>query len=404
VLVGPKIALERLAGVLTEHPRPAPLLLEPLVEQEPDREVADVRTLRVVRPADPLADHLDDVAARRHRQDELGPLPLDRLRRIEPALELVHRATDDLRHAHVALDACGGDRIDARGADAVHELADARQRGRFAERRQDLLDVAHEDRVRADHEDAHPREPVAVRVEQVGGAVQSDGRLARPRPPLYDEHALQRGPDHLVLLALDRRDDVAHASGAGAAERVEQRGFAHEDEPVVGGVRGVEELVLEVDDLPVLRQDVPPPDDPQRVGRRGPVERLGGGGPPVGDQRLVVGVIDGDSSDVVGDALRGVDPSEDQWFIADLQMLHPAQAALDDGVALRSGRRAVGHRLRGDALSAPLHLLEPLVRVVDQLLLFGDLRGAQNPSPFSDNLQAYEPLFACGKRGVSCDT
>ena len=60
-------------------------------------------------------------------------------------------------------------------------------------------------------------------VEQERGAVQPDRGLAGARTALHDEARLERRADDRVLLALDRRDDVAHLAGAGPAELGEQR-------------------------------------------------------------------------------------------------------------------------------------------------------------------------------------
>ena len=83
-----------------------------------------------------------------------------------------------------------------------------------------MRDVLHEGRVRPD--DEHAPEPVAVRVEQERGAVQPDGRLARPGTALHDERRLGLARDQVVLVGLDRGDDVAHARVAGAVELLEQ--------------------------------------------------------------------------------------------------------------------------------------------------------------------------------------
>ena len=64
----------------------------------------------------------------------------------------------------------------------------------LAERRQHLLDVAEEQPVGPDHQHALALEREAVRVEQVGGAVQGHHRLAGARAALHDEHAGQRRP------------------------------------------------------------------------------------------------------------------------------------------------------------------------------------------------------------------
>ena len=76
------------------------------------------------------------------------------------------------------------------------------------------MDVAQEHAVRADDEHTLVFEREPIRVEQVGGAVQRDDGLAGARTALHDEHAGKGRPDDLVLLGLDRRDDVAELAGA----------------------------------------------------------------------------------------------------------------------------------------------------------------------------------------------
>ena len=114
-----------------------------------------------------------------------------------------------------------------RDADVGHEVG---QHGQLdaglAERRQHLLDVAEEQPVGPDHQHALALEREPVRVEQVGGAVQRHDGLAGARAALHHEHAGQRGPDDLVLLALDGGDDVAEAAGAGRLERGDERAVA----------------------------------------------------------------------------------------------------------------------------------------------------------------------------------
>ena len=79
-----------------------------------------------------------------------------------------------------------GDReVDVGHEVGEHDLLDAG----LAERRQHLLDVAQEHPVGADDQHALVLEREAVRVEQVGGAVQGHDRLAGARAALHDEHA-----------------------------------------------------------------------------------------------------------------------------------------------------------------------------------------------------------------------
>ena len=101
-----------------------------------------------------------------------------------------HGPRQHLDHPHVALELGGGGVVDAAHPHLGHEPRHRRQAdARLPQGGEHLLDVAQEERVGADHEHALALEREAVRVEQVGGAVQRDGRLARARAALDDEDA-----------------------------------------------------------------------------------------------------------------------------------------------------------------------------------------------------------------------
>ena len=69
------------------------------------------------------------------------------------------------------------------------------------------------------------------------------------RTAVHDEDAGEIGPDRLVLLDLDRGDDVAHPTGAGPVEAGEQRALAHDGQTGLARGAGVEDLVVEADEL-----------------------------------------------------------------------------------------------------------------------------------------------------------
>ena len=155
---------------------------------------------------------------------------------------------DDVGHADVALDRRGervSRRVDAVAGpfDVGHEIAehDLLDAG-LAERRQHLLDVAQEHPVGSDDQDPLVLQREAVGVEQVGGAVQGDHGLAGARAALHDEHAGLRAADDLVLLGLDRGDDVAELTGATALQHGEQRAVAAQSRIGAEAVAAVEPL------------------------------------------------------------------------------------------------------------------------------------------------------------------
>ena len=106
------------------------------------------------------------------------------------ALAGAHGPGQHLDHAHVALELGHRRIVDAAHPDLGHQARHRRQADPgLAERGQDLLDVAQEQRVRPDHQDALALEREAVGVEEVGGPVQGHRRLAGARATLDDEDA-----------------------------------------------------------------------------------------------------------------------------------------------------------------------------------------------------------------------
>ena len=117
--------------------------------------------------------------------------------------------------------------VDALRDDAGDQLADrAAHHAGLAEGGEHLVDVVQEVLARAHHKHAGAFESAAVRVQQVGGAVQRHGRLAGAGAALHHEGAGEIGADDPVLLGLDCGHDVGHLAGASRAQRRQQRAFA----------------------------------------------------------------------------------------------------------------------------------------------------------------------------------
>jgi hypothetical protein len=191
-----------------------------------------------------------------------------------------------------------------------------------------------------------------VRVQQVGGTVQGDDGLSGARSALDDEHAVLWRADDLVLLGLDRGDDVAERAGAPAFECGEQRGVAAQR---LGARRSVEafvvaeaevplaeQLVLDTEEFLALDGEVAPPQQTHGVATGGPVEGLGDRCPPVDDDRLAVLVGDGETADVealdgVGRLGGAVDATEDQRGVAQVEVGEPLEECLVERVALEAG-------------------------------------------------------------------
>ncbi len=217
-----------LAGVDAATREPGPVV----VGQSPHHLGFDEAPPCVVR-ARPAPGQGDDLLGGRGMQAQ-DPRPERHLDVMaQRALPRPHRSGQHLDHAHVALEL-----RHRRVVDPAHaHLGDQSRHGRKADpglpkRREHLLDVAQEQRIGPDHEHALALEWEAVGVEEIGGAVQGHGRLARARTTLDDQDAGERRADDLVLLALNGPDDVAHVPGAGLAECGEQRTRSPQHHPV----------------------------------------------------------------------------------------------------------------------------------------------------------------------------
>ncbi len=249
-----------------------PVLRDEPVEEHP----LDEWTLRVVLAPAPLhpLEHSPAVAPRQPQPETVdgdANLLTGRM------LAVVDRASEDGRHARVALHR--GDRglVEPTRVELRLQAADGRELHLvLTERRQHLLDVPEEHRARADEQDALAAELGAVGVQEVGRAVQRDGGLPRARATRDDKDPGQAGAHRGVLLGLDGGDDVRHAAGAVPLQRGQQRALP--DDPQAGRrdrVR-IEDLVVDADHFAaVAGEEVAAPQHPHRLERGRPVERLG---------------------------------------------------------------------------------------------------------------------------------
>ena len=171
------------------------------------------------------------------------------------------------------------------------------------EARQHALDVGRVGGGRPDDEDAAVLEPPPLGVQQVGGPVQGDDGLAGAGPAGDLGDPARGRADGLVLVALDRRDDVAHLAAAAAGQRRDEGAVAEHDDVV--GRLGHHEVVLGADDRGALAAQHPAAHDAHRVDRGRAVERGCRGRPPVDDERLVVVVAHAEAADVADLALVG---------------------------------------------------------------------------------------------------
>ena len=182
--------------------------------------------------------------------------------------------------------------------------------------------------------------------------MQGDDGLAGARAAGDLGDATGRGADGLVLVALDRRDDVAHLGAAAAGQRGQERAVADDDEVV--GRLGDHEVVLDADDVGALAAQHPAAQHVHGLDRGGAVEGGSRGGAPVDDQGLVVVVADAEPADVAGLAVGGlglvgqgvveVEPAEDQAFVLGVEGRASTGGVEDQGVALEQpGQLLVAH-------------------------------------------------------------
>ncbi len=224
-----------------------------------------------------------------------------------------------------------------------------------------MRDVLHERRVRADDEDAP--QLLAMRVEQVRGAMEPHRRLAGSRAALHDERPHRLARDQPVLVGLDRRDDVAHPRLAAPVELVEQEVAARD------GAGAVELFVAHVEDAPTLRTESTPQRHVVGIRRRRDVEGPRGGRLPVDDEQLVVVVVHPAPSDVERPRRRvEVEAPEAEAALRILEGPEPPNCPRLDG----KGRDLVVGRVRcsHDPIA---HAVEAVVRVVDVCLLRGEV-------------------------------
>ena len=281
----------------------------------------------------------------------------------------------------------------------------------LAERGEHALDVGGVGPGRADDEDAAGLEAAPVGVEQVGRAVEGDDGLARAGATRDLGDATCAGADGLVLVGLDRRDDVAHALAAAAGQGRHERAVPDDDEVVRG--LGDHEVVLDADDDRAAAAQDTTAQDAHRLRRGRTVEGGRGRRAPVDDERLVVVVTDAEAPDVAdlavatGAAVRravvavavGVDrrrpehrvvdveAPEHEPFVLRVEGRAPLGGVEHQGVPLEEGSAlgvadldlasevAACQALGLDAVGAHAGLLQLLVDAVDVGLLDRDLAG-----------------------------
>ncbi len=201
--------------------------------------------------------------------------------------ELTHRLLNDRRPRRQSLNPSHGLVLRRTRVHARHEVSHRhRYDAGFTQGRKNLLNVAQEQTRRPHQEDTRAFQALAVRIQQVGDAVQCDRSLAGAWAALDDQEAFVGGADDAVLLRLDGGDDVAHAAVARLAQGMHESALALQFQAL--GTRGVEEFVLQGSHAPVSGRNVAPTHDAVWFGRRRLIERARGWGAPVHEQGSAV--------------------------------------------------------------------------------------------------------------------
>jgi hypothetical protein len=214
-----------------------------------------------------------------------------------------------------------------------------------------------------------------VFVEEIGRPVQRHRRLARAGAALHHQHAAVRGADDAVLLGLDGLHDVAHAAGARGVEGGEQHGVTRRVlVPRALLIPQVEDLVVQGRDVAALGGDVPAAAQAHRRVAGGEVEGTGDRGPPVDQDRGVLGVVgaDADAADVVDESGGEVDTAEAERAVHRVQRGEQPRALGDEYVPFEPGlhgRAALAERVHDGCLRDAAQCVHARVQPVDEFLL-----------------------------------
>ncbi|GAB4009090.1 hypothetical protein GCM10029992_67200 [Glycomyces albus] len=201
--------------------------------------------------------------------------------------------------------------------------------------------------------------------------MQGDDGLAGAGSARDERGAAAGRSDRGVLFGLDGRDDVAHPAGALAAERGHERTVA-DHRQAVGRVL-VQQVVDDLLDAATEGSDDAAAGHLLAVDRGGAVERRGGEGPPVDQERPVLLVADAEAADVADPAVVEVEAAEDQSLVLGVEVGDAAGGPVDEHVALVLGAGDGGAAVRVALVAVVLGLgsqhVDAVVDAVDVVLL-----------------------------------
>jgi len=154
-------------------------------------------------------------------------------------------------------------------------------------------------------------------IQQVRGAVERNHSLAGSWPTLDDQQTGLRSANDLVLLALDRRNDVAEPPRPSGLERGDQGTVSLDPSArrlFVEPSEVTKELVIDVEELTTPRRKVTSTLESERISSGRAIEGFGCSGPPVDDDRVLGSIPHADPADVqrVAVPVVVIDPAKHQ--------------------------------------------------------------------------------------------
>ena len=172
-------------------------------------------------------------------------------------------------------------------------------------------------------------------------------RLPSARSALHGEKLVQWRADDLVLLGLDRGDDVEHLAGTRPFE-LGQQGIAAPESGGTGHLfAAVEDVVGDGSDRVAVHHDLAPPHETQRLAWTGSIEGHRHRRPPVDDHRVGPDVLDVATPDVPRPADLFVDAAEQEGTRAVGQERDPTRECRDVvEIGIARGDEILQQRLR----------------------------------------------------------
>ena len=164
------------------------------------------------------------------------------------------------------------------------------------------------------------------------------GRLAGAGATRDEQDARKFGTDRFVLFALNRRDDVAHATRAMPIQCRKEGAFTSDSKASGLGRIRVEDLIVDVDDFAAFARDEMPTANNVHLCDGGcSIEGFRDGSAPIDNERRVFGIVDREPPDVpscrVALGLDQIESAKYQWLFTNIKLGQSAQGHFNGDVA-----------------------------------------------------------------------